>query len=217
MKGIAILICWIIIPAILLFLVPTVNYEFIANSMIDRELNEFKKSSNSNFEKIFVTAAVAVDGSIEEDMVYDLKRMDKAALPYDISRIFENIPENEMSFKEKMLATQEFTVKERPGFWSGLKNGIYVSMKPLLFTVGVPAVVVLEKMDIIKNKQFSEVVSEMTFGKYIKGIFKSIWYSIKMFFVLLFMKGTFFYYITYIFGCFLGLGFAFAPFAQEEQ
>lgn len=33
MKGGAILICWIIIPAILLFLVPTVNYEFIANSM----------------------------------------------------------------------------------------------------------------------------------------------------------------------------------------
>lgn len=38
-----------------------------------------QKSSNSNFEKIFVTATVAVAGSIEEEMVYDLKIMDKEA------------------------------------------------------------------------------------------------------------------------------------------
>lgn len=41
----------------------------------------------------------------------------------------------------------------------GLKNGIDVSMRPVLFTVGVPIAIALEKMDIIKNKQFSEVVS----------------------------------------------------------
>ena len=208
---------------------PVISSKKIAKEIYEYKINEIK-IDESIFKKIIYSLSIRwnSDETIEELVNFTNERIETESdgIKSEIYSVVKDYKGNNVVIND-LLKDKMYTIKEKPGLLSGIKNGSFIVFRPLWFLVSrgnaylskydfYPEKLKKSLQDISSEEKLKEIYEYNLFDMLFEFL-KFIWTNFKLMLSLFFMNGNIFYHISYLISLILSLFIILIPLIPSKK